>query len=167
MGPIVTHLWRLQFVIKVFARSFLHATCTYGTLFHPTCTCETYSYSSMTLAIHHKSLCLVLSPFDVYLQDPLASDLWAPMAYVSCVPMGPFSISIRPMGPNDLHVTCTYGTICPVGPNCLRVTCTYGTWWLTCHVYLWDLSPSPSDLWDPMACVLLVPFMPPGSGLIN
>jgi hypothetical protein len=22
-----------------------------------------------------------------------------------------------------------------------------------CHMYLWDRSPSPSGLWDPMACV--------------
>jgi hypothetical protein len=36
VGPIVTNLWCLQFIIKVFARSFLHVTCTYGTLLHPT-----------------------------------------------------------------------------------------------------------------------------------
>ena len=75
MRPTVTHPWRLQFVIKVSARSFLRPTCAYGTLQHPTC----------------------------------------------------------------------------------------GTQWLMCYVYLWDHSPSPSDLWDPMACVSLVPFVLPGS----
>ena len=68
------------------------------------------------------------------------------MAYVSRVLVGPFSISIRPMGPDGLHVTCTYGTIQPVGPNGSRVTCTSGTFlhlhptcgtrWLACHLYL-------------------------------
>ena len=29
-----------------------------------------------------------------------------PDAHMSCVPMGPFSISIRPMGPDGLRVTC-------------------------------------------------------------
>jgi hypothetical protein len=49
------------------------------------------------------------------------------MAYVSRVPMGPFSISIRPMRPDSLHVTCTCGTIRPVEPDGSRVTCTCGT----------------------------------------
>ena len=65
----------------------------------------------MTPVICHKSLCLVLSPSDVYLWDPSASDLWDPMAYVSCVPVGLFSISIRPVGPDGLHVSV------PVGPS--------------------------------------------------
>ena len=72
----------------------------------------------LTLAIHHKSLCLVLYPFDVYkrdpstsdlwdltLWDPSASDLWDPMAYVSRLPVGPFSISIRPVGLDGLCTT--------------------------------------------------------------
>ena len=101
MGPTVTHPWCLQFIIKVSAWSYLHAMCTYGTLLHPTCICRTYSYSFVTLAIHHKSICSVLCPSDKYLWDPLASNLWDPMAYVSCVPLGPFSISIWPMGPDD------------------------------------------------------------------
>jgi hypothetical protein len=75
------------------------------------CTYGTYSYSSLMLASRHRSLRSVLSRSDEYLQDPLASDLWDPMAYVSCVPMEPFSISIRPVGPDGLRVTCTYGTI--------------------------------------------------------
>ena len=29
-----------------------------------------------------------------------------------------------------------------------------------CDVYLWDLCPSPSDLWDLMVCVSLVPRVP-------
>ena len=112
---------------------------------YPMCTCGTCSYSSMMLVIHHKSLRSILSPSNVYLRDPSASDLWDLMAYVSCVPVEPFSISIRPvgpdgpMGPDGLCVTCTYGTIRPLGPD-----------------GQWDLSPSPSDLWDPMSCVSLV-----------
>jgi hypothetical protein len=151
---------------KVSARSFLYPTCTYETLLHPTCTYGTCCYSSVMLAIHHKSLCLVLSPSDVYLRDPSTSDLWDLTAYVSRVPVGSFSISIQPMGPNGFHVTwclqliikvsarsflhstCTCGTL-------LHLTC--GTQWITCHVYLWDLSPSLSDLWDPMAYMSLVP----------
>jgi hypothetical protein len=109
VGPAITHPWRLQFIIKVSARSYLHAMCTCGTLFLPTCTCRTCSYSSVTLAICHKSLRSVLSPSDVYLRDCLASS--------------------------------------------------FGTGWLTCHVYLWDHSPSLSDLWDPMACMSRVPIV--------
>ena len=103
-------------------------------------------YSSMMLAICHKSLRSVLSPSDVYLRDPSASDLWDPMTYVSRVPVGPFSISIQPVGPDGLRVTCTRGTIRPVGPDGSRVTCTYGTFLhlhptcgtqrLTYHLYL-------------------------------
>jgi hypothetical protein len=85
---------------KVSTRSFLHLTCTCGILLHLTCTYGTYSCSSVMHAIRHKSLCLVLSPSDMYLWDPSTSDLWDLTAYVSRVPMGPFSISIRPMGPN-------------------------------------------------------------------
>ena len=44
---------------------------------------------------------------------------------------------------------------------------TYGAQWLMCHVYLWDHSPSPSNLWDPTACVSLVPFVPPGSNKLK
>ena len=125
----------------------------------------------MTIAIHHRSLRSVLSPSNVYLWDPSTSDLWDLTAYVSRVPMGPFSISIRPVGPNGLRVMCTYGTIrpldpmayvscvCvgpfsisirPVGPDGLHVTCgpflhlTCGTRQLVCHM---------SNLWD-----LMVPF---------
>jgi hypothetical protein len=127
VGPAVTHPRCLQFVIKVSARSFLHETCTYGTLLHP---------------------------------------MWDPMSYLSCVPVGPFSISIQPMGPDSLHVTCACGpfSIRLVGFDGLHVTCTYRTllhptcwiWRLTCHVYLWDLSLSLSDLWDLTACVSLI-----------
>ena len=60
------------------------------------------------------------------------------------------------MGPDGLRVMCTYGTV-------LHLDLTRGTQWLECHVYLWDLSPSPSNLWDPTACMSLVPFVPPGS----
>jgi hypothetical protein len=113
--------------MKSRARSFLHATCTCGTILYPTCTCRTYSYSSVTLAIHHKSHRSVLSPSDVHLWDSSPSDQWDPTAYVSRVPIEPFSISIRPMGPDGLRVTYTCGTIRPLGPNGLRVTCTCGT----------------------------------------
>jgi hypothetical protein len=99
------------------------------------CTNGTYSYSSVTLVIRDKSLRSVLSPSDVYLRDHSASDLWYLMTYVSRVPMGPFSISIRPVWPDR---------------------------WLTCHEYLWDNSSSPSDLWDPTACVSLVLCVPSG-----
>jgi hypothetical protein len=61
--------------------------------------------------------------------------------------MGHFSI--WPVGPDGLRVTCTYVTFLHLHP-------TSRTRRLACHVYLWDLSPSPSDLWDPMACVSLV-----------
>ena len=106
---------------------FLHPTCTYGTC----------SYSSVTLVIHHKSLCSIISPHDVYLWDPSPSDvyLWDLQLLIrdACnspqksslspfsirrVPMGPFSI--RPMGPDGLCVTCTYETILHLHP-------TYGT----------------------------------------
>ena len=100
----------------------------------------------MTLAIHHKSLCSVLSPSNVYLWDPSPSDLWDPMAYMSRVPLGPFSISIQPVGPDGLRVTCGPFSIRPVGPDGSRATCTYGiflylhptcgTQWLACHLYL-------------------------------
>jgi hypothetical protein len=113
VGPVVTHPWCLQFVIKVFAQSFLHPMCTCETLKHLTCgtqwlTCHVYLWDHS------------LSPSDLW--DPMAcvscvlmrpSDPWDPMALVSLVPVGPFSISIR--------------------------------------------------LWDPTACVSLVPFVPLGS----
>jgi len=107
---------------------------------HPTYTCETYNYSSVTLTIHHKSLHSVLSPSDVYLWDTSPSDLWDPMAYVSCLLVGPFSISIRPVGPDGLRVTCACGpfSIRLVGPDntFLHLHPTRGTRWLACHVYL-------------------------------
>ena len=81
------------------------------------------------LAIHHRSLRSVLSSSNEYLRDPSASNLWDLMAYVSRVPMEPFSISIRPVGPNGLSVMCTYGTY-----HRLHLTC--GTRWLACHLYL-------------------------------
>jgi hypothetical protein len=122
--PTVTYPWRLQFVIKVSAWSFLHATCTCETLLHLTC-------GTRWLACH-------------------VSDLWDPTS--------PFSISIRHVGPDGLW------TLSPSDswPDGLCVTCgpflhpTCGTRRLMCHVYLWDLSPSPSNLWDSTACVSLV-----------
>jgi hypothetical protein len=108
------------------------------------------------LAIRHKSLCSILSPCDVYLWDPSPSDMWDPMAYVSHVPMGPFSISIWPVGPDGLRVTCAYGpfSIRLVGPDgiflYLHPTCGARR----------HLSPSPSDLWDLTVCVSHVPVGP-------
>jgi hypothetical protein len=111
------------------------------------------------------SLHSVLSPSDVYLQDPSTSNLWDPMAYVSRVPktvlhLHPtygtwWTISIRPVGPDGLRVTwCLQFVIkifarsfCirPVGPDSLRVTCTCGTFLhlhptcgtrqFACHLY--------------------------------
>ena len=177
VGPAVTHPWRLQFVIIVSARSFLHAMCTCGTLLHPTCTCGTCSYSFVTLAIRHRNLRSVLSPSDEYLRDPSASDLWDPMAYVSRVPMGLYSISIWPVGHDGLLITCTYGTIWPVGPNDSHVTCTCGTilhlhltcgtWRFTCHLTLAFhykslrsvLSPSDVYLRDPSNQIFFVNFI--------
>jgi hypothetical protein len=159
----------LAFRHKVSARSFLYQTCACGTLLHLTCTYGTCSYSSVMLAIHHKSLCSVLSPSDVYLRDPSTFDLWDQTAYVSCVPMGPFSISIWPVGHDDLRVTWRLQFIIKISTRSfLHPTCTcgtllhptYGIWQLTCHVYLCDLSPSPSNLWDPTASVSLVPCVP-------
>jgi hypothetical protein len=142
VGSAVTHLWRLQFVIKVSARSFLHATCTCGTLLHPTYTCGTYNYSFVTLAIRHKNLYSVLSPSDVYLRDPLASDLGPDGLHVTCT-WGPFSDpSASDLGPDGLRVTCTWGlssvsirlvgsdglhVSVPVRSDGSRVTCTCGT----------------------------------------
>ena len=167
----------------------LHVTCTCGTVLHLHLTCGTrWLTCHLTLAVHHKSLRSVLSPSDVYLWDPFVSDLWDPTTYVSCVPVGSFSISIRPVGPDGLHATCACGPFSiqsvgsggtflhlhrPMGPNGLRVTCTcrtllhlhstYGTRQL--------VDPSPSNLWDPTAyvsrdptaCVSLVdPSLLPG-----
>jgi hypothetical protein len=101
MGPTVTHLWCLQFIIKFSARSFLHAMCTCGTLLHPTCgtqwhtcpTCGTRRFTCLTCGTwRHLS--------------PSPSDLWDPTAWVSHVPIGPFSIFIRHVGPDGLRVTC-------------------------------------------------------------
>jgi hypothetical protein len=115
----------------------------------------------MTLAVRHKSLRSILPPYDVYLWDPFS--IW----HVVPEPVGPVSMSIWPVGPDGLHVTCacgpfsiqvvgsdglcvtcTYGTIRPLGPNDLHIMCTYGTflhlhptcvtWWLACHLLpLW------------------------------
>jgi hypothetical protein len=155
---------------KVSAWSFLHPMCTCRTLLHPTCTSRTCSYSSVMLAIHHKSLRLVLCPSNVYcgtllhltrgtwrlmchmyLWDlsPSPSDLWNPTACVSRVPMGPFSISIWPMGLDGLHVSCTYGTF-------LHLHLTYGTRRLKCH--LWTLLHLTCGTWSYVSCVLVVPF---------
>jgi hypothetical protein len=82
----------------------------------------------------------------MYLQGPSVSDLWDPMTYMSHVHVGPFSISIRPVGPNDLCVMCTCGTIRPMG--CSRVRCTCGTFL--------HLHPT-CGTWR------LVPFVPSGS----
>jgi len=100
---------------------------------------------------------------------------------VSRVLVGPFSISIRLVGLDGLRVTYACGpfSIRLVGPDdtvlYLHSTCgtrrfachvylwdhlTFGTQQLTCHIYLWDLSSSPSDLWDPTACVSRVPMGP-------
>ena len=112
MGPAVTHPWRLQFIIKVSARSFL----------------------------------------------------------MRRVPMAPFSIQRVPVGPTVTHPWCLQFIIKVSTWSFHHSTCTcgtllhptYGTWCLTCHFYRWDLSPSPSDLWDPTACVSLVPCVPSG-----
>jgi hypothetical protein len=128
---------------------------------YPTCTYGTCSYSFVTLAIHHKSLRSILSPCDLYLWDPSPSDLWDPTAYVSSVLVGPFSISIRPVGPNGLRVTCAYGpfSIRLVGPNntFLHLHPTCGSRRLACHLLLprfnkfklkknhetWESNPGP------------------------
>jgi hypothetical protein len=124
VGPVVTHLWCLQFVIKVFARSFLHAMCTYGTLLHPTygtrrLTCHVYLWG---LSPSPSNLWDPTACMSLVLVDPSPSDLWDPTA--------PFFISIWPVGPNDLCVTCTCGTFLQ-----LHLTC--GTRRLVCH--LWTL----------------------------
>ena len=96
----------------------LCVTCTCGTVLHLHLTCGTRRLAChLTLAIHHKSLRSVLSPSDVYLWDPSPSDLWDPMAYVSRVTVGPFSISIQPVEPDGLRVTCT---MCAVGVQFLK-----------------------------------------------
>jgi hypothetical protein len=101
MGPTVTHLWRLQFVIKFSAQSFLPAMCTCGTLLHSTCgtrwlTCPTCGTRWLTCPTCGTRWHL----------SPSLSDLWDLTAWVSRVPVGPFSIFIRPVGPDSLCVTC-------------------------------------------------------------
>jgi hypothetical protein len=123
------------------------------------------------LTIHHKSLRSILSPCDMYLWDPSPSDLWDLTAYVSRVPVGPFSISIRPVGPDGLLVTCACGpfSIRLVGPDdtFLHLHLTYGTRRLACHVSdLWDLT-SPSNLWDPVACVSCVRLVGPNDTFLH
>jgi hypothetical protein len=185
--PTVTHSWCLQFIIKVFARSFLHATCTSVSQLHPTCTCGTCSYSSVTLAIRHKSLRSVLSPSDVYLQypqhltcgirrltchvylwdhSPSRSDLWDPTTCMSCVPVGPSDLSVRMA--HMSHV--------PVGPLYLHPTC--GTWQLACHLYLlccwglinskktsmpgsrtWDLKEGMHGLYHCARCLVVLAYL--------
>jgi hypothetical protein len=131
VGPIVTHPWRLQFIIEVSARSFLHPTWTYGTLQHLTCGTQWLTFHTY-----------------LWNRSPSPSDLWDLTA----------------------HLHPTYGTqwlachltlaICHKSLRSVLLHLTCGTRRLTCHVYLRDLSPSPSDLWDPMVCVLLVPCVP-------
>jgi hypothetical protein len=127
------------------------------------CTYETYSYSSMTLVVHHKSLRLILSLCNVYLWDPFSirlwdpnlwgpspcsSDLWDPTACVPLVlvdpspsdlwaPKAPFSIFIWLVGPDGLRVTCIYETIRPLGPDDLCVTCTWGPF----SISIWPVGP--------------------------
>jgi hypothetical protein len=170
MGPAITHPRCLQFIIKVSTRSFLHATCTCGTLLDPTCgtwrlTCHLYLWGLSPSNLWDLTACVSL-----VLVDPSPSDLWDPTT--------PFSISIRPVGPDGLHIMCpTCGTrqhlspspsdlwdptacisrVWLVGPDgtFLHLHLTCGTRPLACH--LWTLSPS--DLWDSMACMSLVdPF---------
>ena len=95
--------------------------------------------------------------------------------------MGPFSISILPVGPDSLRVTYACGpfsiqlvghddTFLYLHPTCgtRRFGChvylwdhlTFETRRLMYNVYLWDLSPSPSNLWDPTVCVSCVPVGP-------
>ena len=131
MGPAVTHPRRLQFVIKVSALSFLCLTCTCGTLQHPT-------YGTRRLTCH------------VYLWDhsPSPYDLWDLTAHLHLI-CGTRWLTCH------LTLAIHHKSLRSV---LLHPTC--GTRWLTCHMYLWDLSPSPSDLWDPTVCVSLVPCVP-------
>jgi hypothetical protein len=98
------------------------------------CTCGTCSYSSVTLVVRQKSLRSILSPCNVYLWDPFS------IRSVGPKPMGPVSMSIRPMGsgvsfvlvdpsPSDLwDPTASFSiSIRPVGPDGLCVRCTYET----------------------------------------
>jgi hypothetical protein len=112
------------------------------------CTCGTCSYSSAMLAIHYKSLCSILSPWDVYLWDPSPSDVGPDVLLVMCT-CGAF-----------LHLHPTYGTWQLACHLCLWTLLypTSGIRWLACHVYLYD--PSPSDLLDPTAYVSRIPVGP-------
>jgi hypothetical protein len=174
VGPTVTYAWRLQFVIKVSTWSFfsmrhvpmgpfsirpmepdnLRVTCTYRACLHlhptygtcglrVTCACGPFFIRNVGL----NDIFLHLHPtYGTWRHlSPSPSDLWDPTTCVSRVPVGTFSISIWPVGPDGLRVTC--------GPFHHSIR---GTRWLTYHVYLWDLSLSPSDLWDLMAYVSLV-----------
>jgi hypothetical protein len=133
MGLAITHPWRLQFVIKVSAWSFLHPTYTYGTLQHLT-------YGIRWLTCH------------VYLwnRSPSPSDLWDPTTHLHST-CGTRRLAYH------LTLSIRHKNLCSV---LLHPTC--GTRRLTCHVYLWDLSPSLFDLWDPTVCVSLVPCVPSG-----
>jgi hypothetical protein len=107
VGPILTHLIRLQFIIKVFAPSFLPPTCTYRTLLHPISgtrqlTCHVYLWN----------------------RSPSPSDLWDPTVCVSCVPMEPSNL-----WDPAAYVSCVHGTFLHLHPTC-------GTQWLPCHLLL-------------------------------
>jgi hypothetical protein len=129
---------------KVSARSFLHPTCTYGTLLHPTCTYGTCSYLSVTLAIRPKVFARsFLHPMCtcgtlvhptctcgtcIYSSMTLVIRHKSPFSpfCIRRVPVGPFSI--RPMGHEGLRVIYTCGTFLHLHP-------TYGTRRLVCHLY--------------------------------
>jgi hypothetical protein len=124
VGPAVTHSWCLQFVIKVSAWSFLHPMCTCGTLIHLTCgtQCLTWYVYLWGISPSPSDLWDLMAYVSLVLVDPSPSDLWDLTT--------PFSISIQPMGPDCLRVTCTYRTF-------LHLHLTYGTRRLACH--LWTL----------------------------
>jgi hypothetical protein len=100
-------MWRVPMgpiSIRPMGPDGLRVTCTYGAFLHLHPTCG---------ARRHLS--------------PSPSNLWDPTACVSRVAVGPFSISIKFVGPDGLCVTCGPFSIWPVGPDGLHVTCTCGT----------------------------------------
>jgi hypothetical protein len=114
-------------------------------------------------APHHKSphglfsiRCVPMGPTVTYpwrLQFTIKSPL-CPFS-IRRVPMGPFSIRPVPVGPAVTHLRRLQFVIKVFSRPFLHPTCncgtllypTGGTRWLTCHVYLWDISLSPSNLW--------------------
>jgi len=125
-----THLWYLQFVIKVFARSFLHAMGPFSMWCVPVWHVVTHMWLLQ--------LIIKISARSFLSWDPLASNQWNPTVY---------DLRVTRTYGTVLHLHLTYetrrlvchmylGTIRPMGFDGSCVTCTRGTFLylhLTCQ----------------------------------